>query len=71
MEDECGVAYTKDWESLFEGTKVIGEEAFYKCFLSADLSRKEKTNFINKKSVTLKIYQGDAFLFSAINYVLI
>lgn len=23
------------------------------------------------KSVTLKIYQGDAFLFSAINYVLI
>ena len=31
MEDECGVAYTKDWENLFEGTKVIGDWAFYGC----------------------------------------
>ena len=62
VEDENGVSYTKDWKKLIyapeqltsytikEGTKVIGDWAFYKCFLSADLYRKEKTNFINKKA---------------------
>ena len=61
VQDEYGVSYTKDWKKLIyapkklttytikEETKVIGDWAFYKCFLSADLSRKEKTNFINKK----------------------
>lgn len=62
VQDENGVLYTKDWKKLIrapqqltsytikEGTKVIGDRAFYKCFLSADLYRKEKTNFINKKA---------------------
>ena len=31
----------------------------------------KKTNFINKKASPWKYNQGDAFLFSAINYVLI